>query len=269
MPENLTGNPYKTPDASGGSAKSRLKSCLVAIGIVVAILLALIGLLLPNVRYAPEAARRMACSNNLRQLGLALLEYERVYHEFPPAYTVDTNGKRLHSWRTLILPYMGGGSLYDQLDLSKPWDDPANDTVRLAKANDYDCLSDFICPSTKLPPGFTTYLTIITPNSCLQPNKGRKLSEITDGVENTVIVYEALSSSLAVHWMSPEDANLDKLFSSDPKYRTAHPGGGYLLFCDAHVNFLMHMNNNEYKSQLEALVTINGGESLSTLSNER
>ena len=52
--------------------------------------------------------------------------YEQAYNALPPAYTVDANGRPLHSWRTLILPYLEQESLYQTIDLSKPWNDPAN-----------------------------------------------------------------------------------------------------------------------------------------------
>ena len=47
------------------------------------------------------------CVNNLKQIALALHNYEEVYKVLPPAYTVDAQGRPLHSWRTLILPYPG------------------------------------------------------------------------------------------------------------------------------------------------------------------
>ena len=83
-------------------------------------------LLIPAVSSAREAARRMQCSNNLKQIALALHNYHSAYGTLPPAYTIDVDGNRLHSWRTLILPYMEQDALYQQIDFSKPWDDPAN-----------------------------------------------------------------------------------------------------------------------------------------------
>ncbi len=66
----------------------------------------LAGLLLPAVQAAREAARRVQCSNNLKQIGLALHNYNAAYKSLPPPYTVDANGQKLHSWRTLILPFI-------------------------------------------------------------------------------------------------------------------------------------------------------------------
>ena len=54
----------------------------------------------------------------------------RTYKALPPAYTVDADGRPLHSWRTLILPYLEQEPLYQTIDLSKPWNDPANAKAR-------------------------------------------------------------------------------------------------------------------------------------------
>src|SRR4051812_12260530 len=82
------------------------------IGTVIKVLAVLFGLglvaalLLPAVRYSKPAAYRNSCASKLKQIALALHTYADVYHALPPAYTVDAAGKPLHSWRTLILPYM-------------------------------------------------------------------------------------------------------------------------------------------------------------------
>ena len=102
-------NPYESPDTAStppackqGGMRFRLVELLVVIGVIVI----LIGLLLPTVRAAHEPARRSQCCNNLKQIALALHNYADEHGEFPPAYTVDEQGQPLHSWRTLILPYL-------------------------------------------------------------------------------------------------------------------------------------------------------------------
>ncbi len=74
--------------------------------VVVAIIGILVILLLPFRRTAGDAARRMQCSNNLKMLALAMHNYHDFYKSLPPAYTVDSQGNHLHSWRTLLLPFL-------------------------------------------------------------------------------------------------------------------------------------------------------------------
>src|SRR4029077_3708459 len=116
------------------------------------------ALLLPAFRSAQPGARRAQCTNNLKQIALALHNYAQIYEALPPAHTVDANGRPLHSWRTLILPYLEQGPLYQTIDLSKPWDDPAN-----AKANE-TLVPVFRCLESVGAQNKTTYLAIVAPN---------------------------------------------------------------------------------------------------------
>src|SRR5262245_49759347 len=109
---------------------SRRRSRIVEILVVLAFLALLVALLLPLSRSARPAARRAQCTNNLKQIALALHDYEQEHGALPPAYTVDAAGRPLHSWRTLILPYLEQEKLYQSIDLSKPWNDPANAQAR-------------------------------------------------------------------------------------------------------------------------------------------
>jgi prepilin-type N-terminal cleavage/methylation domain-containing protein len=86
---------------------------LVELLVVIAIIGILMGLLLPAVQMAREAARRMQCGNNLRQLGLAVHNYESAQQNLPPI--VNNNG--LH-WSAFLLPYMELGNIYDRLPIN-------------------------------------------------------------------------------------------------------------------------------------------------------
>src|SRR5262245_61477503 len=108
-----------------------------------------VALMLPAVRRSREPARRTQCKNYLKQIGLALHNYLEDYHALPPAFTVDAYGQPLHSWRTLILPYLDQRLLYETIDLSKPWNDPAN-----AEAFN-TALEIYRCPSATSPPNHT------------------------------------------------------------------------------------------------------------------
>ena len=99
---------------------------LPSIALLVVVAALLFAFLVPVTRQARPAARQTQCRNNLKQIGLALHNYADEWKVFPPAYTVDANGKPLHSWRTLLLPYLDQSPLYNRIDFSKAWDDPAN-----------------------------------------------------------------------------------------------------------------------------------------------
>ena len=251
----MSANPYESPETGGNSLQRksnllRIALWLLAAGAVLAVLVALV---LPAVRYSPEAARRMQCGNHLKQIALALQNYADVYGGLPPAYTVDAAGKPLHSWRTLILPFLEQKALYDQIDLSKPWDDPANRAAMEAKRSVYRC------PSGNLPNGQTTYLAVVAPGGCFKPTEPRELTEITDGTSQTLMVIE-VPDEHAVPWMSPHDAD-EKLATSflGQAAKPPHPNGAMAVFVDGHTQFLQRTLD---PTILRALISIAGNEKI-------
>ncbi|MBT5019775.1 MAG: DUF1559 domain-containing protein, partial [Planctomicrobium sp.] len=163
------------------SQSQRTGLTLIEFLVVCAIIAILVALMLPGTRGGARA-RRSQCKNNLKQLGLALHNYHDTYGSFPPAYTVDEAGNRLHSWRTLILPYVDQAPLYETIDLSKPWDDPVNAQAFEASLYAYQC------PSATIEPGQTTYMAIVGDQHAFSETTGREISEIKDGTSNTVMV---------------------------------------------------------------------------------
>jgi len=139
----MTENPFSTPEVqhlqpTPGHNPFRWMQILG----VVSILLVLAAVLLPAVTRGPavrRTARRVQCMNHLKQIRLALDFYHDEYNALPPAYTTDANGKRLHSWRTLILPYMEHAALYKQINLSKPWNDPVNSALSSQMPEQFRC----------------------------------------------------------------------------------------------------------------------------------
>jgi hypothetical protein len=102
----------------------------------------LLALLLPAVQAAREAARRTQCSNNLKQIALAFHNYHDTYKTFPPAYIPDENGRPMHSWRVLILPFLEQQALYNMYNFDEPWDSPANAMVTSTAIPVFQCASD-------------------------------------------------------------------------------------------------------------------------------
>jgi type II secretory pathway pseudopilin PulG len=239
-----------------GASRSENRSGvgLLEIFLTIAILVILAALFLPmmgrrNVRPAMERAQ---CKNNLKQIGLALHNYEEAHGALPPAYTVDANGQPLHSWRTLILPYLDEKPLYESIDLSKPWNDPANADA-FAKT-----VHVFTCPSADTPAQHTTYHALVGENCCLHPTRPRKLNELTDETSHTLAVVD-VSSAEAVHWMSPKDTAHRFLLGFSENSDLAHDGGIQAVFADGKVQYLP---TDLPKETRRALATIAGGENV-------
>ena len=166
----------------------------------------------------------------------------------PPAYIVDPQGRPLHSWRTLILPYLEQEPLYKKIDLSKPWNDPANaDAYRTVPAI-------YRCTGATLPPNYTNYLGSIGENACFHPTEPRAISEITDGTTNTLMVFEVAEEN-AVHWMAPLDASEDMVLKFGKNGKLAHPGGTQLALADGSVRFI---SEDMPPATLHALISIAG-----------
>ena len=237
--------PKKSSNAGCG-----LVQVLCTLGIIVVV----IALLLPAYRSAKLAARRAWCTNNLKQIVLALHNYEEMYEVLPPAHTVDAQGRPLHSWRTLILPYLEQEALYRTIDLSKPWNDPAN-----AKALETE-VSVFRCPEAVAeavgPKNTTTYLAVVGPGACFLPKEPRRLADITDGTSNTLAVIEAGEAN-AVPWMMPVDADEAVVLSTGPKTKLHHAGGTNAGFVDGSVRFL---KTSIPANVRRALVSISGND---------
>src|SRR6187431_1839409 len=90
---------------------------LVELLVVIAIIGVLVALLLPAVQAAREAARRMQCTNNLKQLGLAVHNYHDTNNVFPPQMmNINTSNDRRWGWGAVTLPYIEQGALYQQLN---------------------------------------------------------------------------------------------------------------------------------------------------------
>lgn len=220
--------------ATGRSPRQGLS--LIEILVIILIVGLLIGfLLLPVTRDVRPAVRRSACKNHLKQIGLALHNYHDEYGSFPPAYTVDADGRRLHSWRTLILPFIDEGPLYSQIDLAQPWDSPANAALH---ADIPEC---YRCPSAESPRGETTYVAVVDAQTVWPGAESCQLKDITDGTSNTILVIECVNAH--IHWMEPRDLTLDMALTGLNSDATGSPssghvGGWHVLVSDGAVRFV-------------------------------
>ncbi len=252
---------YAPPPASKGGCSPAVL-ILVFLGGMLFVVPILIALLLPAIQAAREAARRAACSNNMKQLGLALHNYHAAYGSFPPAYTVDENGNRLHSWRVLILRFVGRDDLYRQIRLDEPWDSPHNRQFAAMIPHGYQCPSS----PHDLDSGQTDYVMITGPGTVGDGPRGTKMAEITDGTSQTLLVAEMADSG--INWMEPRDydtATMPHVIThpGDANFARAlssyHPGVANVLFCDGSVQSL---STETDPAVLERMFTKSGDEEL-------
>ena len=223
---------------------------LIRWAVILGILLLGIALLLPARRTTRRSTRRMQCASHLRQISLALHAYEQRCGALPPAYTVDSEGKPLHSWRTLILPFLGQGDLYQSIDLSRPWNDPVNAQALKTATPFYRCTEAIGEPNS------TTYLAIVAPGGCFLPDQPRRLAEITDGTANTLMVIE-VGDDHAVPWMAPVDADEALVLRIGKTKGPHHAGGMNAGFVDGEVRFL---SNSLPAAVRRAMISIAGRE---------
>jgi hypothetical protein len=180
-----------------------LRGFLVAIACA-ALIFAFINVL----RVADKDTLRSSCDGHLSHIAHALMDYKDAQGSLPPAFKKDANGKAMHSWRVLLLPYLGYENLYSQYDLTEPWNGPNNSKL-LAKMP-----AVYKCPASDLSKFRTPYLAL----------KSTVDSE-TIGVDTTLIVEDTLQ---AVNWMEPTDINseaLQKDVQKGPYALSSHGGG--------------------------------------------
>jgi len=205
---------------------------------------------------ANETVYPRNCRTNLKQIGLALMQYESRCGSYPPAYIADESGKPMHSWRVLILPYLDRQDLYDKYDFSEPWDGPNNSKLH----NDW--MYSFGCPDEQPPTSSTdtSYVVVVGPNTMFPGAKAVTWRDVPDGDANTLMVVEVANSG--IHWMEPRDLDITQmpLTVNPPKGKgvsSNHPDGPHAIFADGHVKLL---DDGVTPKQLKAMLTRDGGE---------
>ena len=204
------------------SRNARRGFTLIELLVVIAIIGVLIALLLPAVQAAREAARRSQCTNNLKQMGLALHNYESTQGSFPMGgMRWDRNFDGCvtdwkHTWQDYIMPFLEQGTTYNTFNFSRPWNSITQNTAFDTNVAVYLCPSD--SRYTQEPVGFVQYVQTSyaavrggteniyyswgTPTT--QPNANRCGAIDSEGLFGTNVVYriadisDGTSQTLAV-----------------------------------------------------------------------
>lgn len=241
--------------ARGMSAATIL---LIAAGALVAgalLVVLLIALFYPAIRAVGDANKKTRCSEGLHRIGRALMSYEADHGTFPPAYLADEDGKPMHSWRVLILPYLDEGMLYEQYNFDEPWDGPNNILLSNQMPDCFGCPADPEAASME-----TSYMVIVGPGTMFPGAEAVGRGQCLDGMNITLCVVEVANSSIA--WTEPVDLDAGKMTfeitaGSQGEIGSNHPGGAHVLYCDGSVLFLP---NTTSPDELEAYSTRAGGE---------
>ena len=187
------------------SRESRGGFTLIELLVVIAIIAVLIALLLPAVQSAREAARRIQCTNNVKQLGLALHNYHDVHGRFAPgSIQVSVPVAYRQPFITSLLPFLEQGNLTSSFNFHLSFQHDANATTRAARVNVFDCPSDrqvtFVNNGGVVTDvkgnygvnwGQNTYGDQVLP-APFGLNYGASFAEITDGTSNTFLMAELI-----------------------------------------------------------------------------
>jgi type II secretory pathway pseudopilin PulG len=228
---------------------------LVELLVVAAIVGAMMALLLPAVQAAREAARRVSCANNMKQIGLATASYEEMYRVFPPSSTSDVEqggwianpqAQQIHSWRSLLLPLLESGSLYRDVDYAVSALHPNNLPAASQVVSVYRCPSytgpDFSPDAgyTRFAPNYAiaNYVAMgasdvghlcgptrgsLLPDGVIYPMSETRVSQISDGLASTIIIAETREERLSVWIDGGTAAAVARPFDADNPPSYAQP----------------------------------------------
>lgn len=242
------------PAQTGAPFQFTLKGLLL----FVTLMSVLCGLGVVITKPAREAANTASCiGSRMGMIAGVIGNYEAEHGHFPPASVADKSGKPMHSWRVLILPYLGYEGLYKRYNLSEPWNGPNN--RRLAKEMPWE----YRCPCSHPRDPLTTSYVAVIGDETLWPSNGTvRRKEITDGGVNTLMLVEVADSD--IHWMEPRDMTLAEAIAGvnvDKRHGISsnHPGGSH---CKDVYGLHVFLPDDTPAEVIRALLTIDGGEPL-------
>jgi hypothetical protein len=242
----------------------------LANGTVLASFLIFAGIICPGLISATEAAhlaaRRLQCLNNLRQLGLALRQYEAEHGHFPSVYTFNQSGKPVFSWVFPLLPYFEYKSVYNQLKKNEPWDCPQNKQIF-----DQTYFQLYHCPSVNRNDNRESinYIALIGPATVWRDEGNVKFSDLPDGGSHTVALVEVADSGK--HWAEPFAVTVDNLLentrtSKGVRISSYHPSGVPILTADGEFHVLpTHMPLSLWRRILNGEVSANDLDNIQSL----
>ena len=218
----------------------------------------LFTLVFPVMSAGRQAALKSGSASHLKAIVTALQSYEADYGCLPPAFVADESGKPMHSWRVLLLPYLGYDHVYRRYDFTQPWDSANNMQVASMMPAEYASPAD---PDAK--PRFESSYVVIVGQGTPFPGRGTKqLADISDELSQTILVAE--TPTFGHCWLEPVDLRADQMRfvingREGVEIGSRFVGGAHVGLADGSVRFLQDETPPEY---VQAMVTIAGNEPL-------
>jgi hypothetical protein len=212
------------------------------------------------------------CKNNLRQIVLGIQNHHDQRGDLPPLYIADAQGRPLHSWRVLLLPYIEQHYLFEQIRLNEPWDSEHNRQFHSQMPSVYGC------PSSPHPreSGLTSYFSISGEGAPLEPltlessddqairryGSPTSFASLSDGVSSQAMVFEA--TGYTVNWMEPVDVTFDELriSQSEDEKGFGSPNHGSIVQVAMGDGLVVALRPDTTIDELRAILTRNDGRGL-------
>jgi prepilin-type N-terminal cleavage/methylation domain-containing protein/prepilin-type processing-associated H-X9-DG protein len=285
--------------------KNRTGFTLIELLVVVAIITLLAGLLLPAVQQAREAARRTACENNLKQIALAVHNYNRAYGHLPSSIRPggSTTAPRI-ALLTFLLPFLDKTVLYNKYSQTNNWSDPVNQAVVQTVVSTFLCPSDpagisrtdedpqsesytpvpvavtDYSPMIGVDPALVTYGFVTTAGTggILPQNTTPSFAQVTDGLSDTVLFAESAGRP----YLYQRSVQQPGYVAGPPPSGVQVNGGGWsrpasdMTLWGANIsgtvvggaNWATQYNPNDSSTWLYAINRTNGGQDNSTTYNK-
>lgn len=207
------------------------------------------------IQSAREAGYRSTCTCRMKQLTMALMNYHDQHKTFPPAYIADANGKPMHSWRVLLLPFMEERELYARYDFNEPWNGPHNRLLADEMPYVYRCAMEDA--SSNRP----NYVAVVGEETAWPGATAVRVKDIKDGTSKTILLVETVNADF--NWLEPRDLTFEEALqginppNAKPSISSHYRGGVNCAFGDGGVHF---MPNDLAPDVLRGLLTRAGGE---------
>jgi hypothetical protein len=190
---------------------------------------------------------------------LAVANYHSTFDCYPPAYVADRDGKPMHSWRVLILPFLGQEQLYKSYNFAEPWDGPNNRKLESQIGSIY-LRAGLETDQVQT----TSFVAVVGPQTAWPGKRSTTQKDLGDGLSQTLHVVEVPDGRF--RWMEPKDLEFDsmsfRINDGSPNGLGSRLGGARVVAADGMVRTL---HEDFDPNTLRGMLTANGGEKIPDL----